>query len=229
MEQDERSKQKAMEKIKKCLALSSSANPHEAEAALRQAHKLMEMYQLQHADIDASRAEEFVVELGAATRQPALWIGMLSSVVAEAMSCVAFTRSGSNGQAIIFIGERGSGELAAYAFQVLSRQLQFNKKEYQKGLPDNGKGYKRRMGTLYAEGWIQAVGDRVSLFSEMSERTAGAINAYTSRHYPEIKPARQKVRYVSLAERGAHSAGLEDGKRAALHRPLNQSEVLRLE
>lgn len=162
MEQDERSRQKALEKIKKCLALSESTNPHAAEAALRQAHKLMEMYQLQHADIEASRAEEFVVHLGSASRQPANWIGMLSSVVAEAMACVAFTRSGTLGQAIIFIGERGSGELTAYAFEVLSRQLQHNKKQYQSKLPANGKGYKRRMGTLYAEGWIQAVGDRVS-------------------------------------------------------------------
>lgn len=36
--------QRILERIKKCLALSQSSEPHEAAAALRQAQKLMEMH-----------------------------------------------------------------------------------------------------------------------------------------------------------------------------------------
>ena len=37
---------KIMDRIKKCLALSASSNEHEAEAALRQARKLMEAHHI---------------------------------------------------------------------------------------------------------------------------------------------------------------------------------------
>ena len=38
-------------KIRKCMELAKSANEHEAAAALRQATKLMEMYQVSHAEL----------------------------------------------------------------------------------------------------------------------------------------------------------------------------------
>ena len=45
-------KKDVIEKIKKCLALSKSANQHEAATALRQAQSLMEKY-----NIDADDSE----------------------------------------------------------------------------------------------------------------------------------------------------------------------------
>ena len=44
MESNSFSRERALEKIKKCLALAESPNPNEAESALRQARKLMEKY-----------------------------------------------------------------------------------------------------------------------------------------------------------------------------------------
>lgn len=46
------SKNKIINKIKKCLALANSSNQHEAAAALRQAHKMMKQYKLSLDDID---------------------------------------------------------------------------------------------------------------------------------------------------------------------------------
>lgn len=42
---------KIISKIKKCLALAKSNNPHEAAAALRQARKMMTQYQINEADV----------------------------------------------------------------------------------------------------------------------------------------------------------------------------------
>ena len=50
--------EKIIDKIKKCLALSNSDNPHEAAAALRQAQKLMEMHNLTELDISLSDVQE---------------------------------------------------------------------------------------------------------------------------------------------------------------------------
>ena len=43
--------EKILDKIKKCLALASSANEHEAAAALRQAQKLMAQFGLTETDV----------------------------------------------------------------------------------------------------------------------------------------------------------------------------------
>lgn len=69
MESKSFSRERALEKIKKCLALAESTNPNEAESALRQARKLMEKYQLEMSDVDSSRADEYVHQVGKATRQ----------------------------------------------------------------------------------------------------------------------------------------------------------------
>ena len=48
--------EKILDKIKKCLALASSANEHEAAAALRQAQKLMQAHGLTDQDVAAAQA-----------------------------------------------------------------------------------------------------------------------------------------------------------------------------
>ena len=50
--------EKIIDKIKKCLALSNSDNPHEAAAGLRQAQKLMQMHGLNELDIELSDVQE---------------------------------------------------------------------------------------------------------------------------------------------------------------------------
>lgn len=61
---------RALEKIKKCIALSGSSNPHEAEAAMRQARKLMEKYRLEISDVHAAGAEEYAHRLGKSKSRP---------------------------------------------------------------------------------------------------------------------------------------------------------------
>ncbi|HHM9894520.1 TPA: DUF2786 domain-containing protein [Pseudomonas aeruginosa] len=46
----DRNKEQMLEKIKKCLAFVESSNPHEAEAALRQARKLVDKFHLVFSD-----------------------------------------------------------------------------------------------------------------------------------------------------------------------------------
>lgn len=64
--------EKIIDKIKKCLALSRSANEHEAEAALRQARKLMEAHGVTDLDIEAAEAQERRRKAGAKTK-PSNW------------------------------------------------------------------------------------------------------------------------------------------------------------
>lgn len=222
-------RQKVLEKIKKCLALSDSTNPHEAEAALRQAKKLMEKFRLEEADVLASRAEEHVLILGKAKAAPAVWIRMLGNVVAESMNCICFYRHGKSGQALIFIGEIGNGELAAYAFTVLSRQLKAMKKGYLESNSHLSHASQRKIGTMYTEGWIRTVGSRVAQFAAMNEQAEQAIEAYKNAHYPDPNQVKQRRRTVDSQQFKARMQGADDGLRVALHRPIGAAEVLRIE
>ena len=57
---------RALEKIKKCLEMAKgkNANANEAEIALRQAHKMMEAYNVEMGDVLASMASESTVLAG---------------------------------------------------------------------------------------------------------------------------------------------------------------------
>ena len=51
-------KQAILEKIKKCLALSKSANEHEAAQAMKQAQALMKKYEVDAVDVALSEVSE---------------------------------------------------------------------------------------------------------------------------------------------------------------------------
>jgi len=57
----------------------------------------------------------------------------------------------------------------------------------------------------------------------------GAFGVDAQANYPDVRPIKAKRRKVTREEWLAHEAGKEEGGRVSLHRPVNQSEVLRLE
>ena len=69
-------RKKALEKIKKCLRLATSANPHEAAAAMRQAQALMKEHGVGQADVDMSGVEVSTAVAGSKVT-PAQWESQL--------------------------------------------------------------------------------------------------------------------------------------------------------
>ncbi len=219
-----RDKERALEKIKKCLALSESSNPHEAQAALRQARKLMDKFHLDYSDVDASRAQEHEFKIGTGSRAPVRWVKMLGNTVGASMGCVTFFRHGSLGQSIIFIGETGNAELAGYAYEVLLRQLERQRKEFVAKLNGHKKSDKRVLGSRFAEGWISAIAAKVNEFGGVSEEAERAINAYCTRVYPDVPVSKMPRRKINLLEYKAMLAGEEEGEKVSLHKPVGRGE-----
>ena len=217
-------KARAFEKIKKCLALSQSSNPHEAESALRQARKLMDKFHLDYSDVDASRAQEHEFKIGTGSRAPARWVRMLANTVGTSMGCVTFFRHGSLGQSIIFIGETGNAELASYAYEVLLRQLERQRKEFVGKLSGYKKSDKRVLGSRFAEGWISAIAAKVNEFGGVSEEAERAINAYCARVHPDVQISKMPRRKINLLEYKAMLAGEEEGEKVSLHKPVGRGE-----
>ncbi|WP_306602511.1 DUF2786 domain-containing protein [Azonexus sp.] len=180
-------KRKAIEKIKKCLALSKSANEHEAAAALRHAQKLMAEFKVADLDIEASRASDAKAKSGV-TSTPPLWENLLASVVAESFACrLVFAPGWSSRRAEwLFIGCGASPEIAQYAFLVLSRQLRAARAEYiQKTLRRCKTSTKTRRADMFCEGWVRAATALLPALS-CSESETRSISAFVAAEYGEL-------------------------------------------
>ncbi|WP_300747475.1 DUF2786 domain-containing protein [Pseudomonas sp.] len=132
---DEKKLERAIRKIKHCLALAQSANENEAATALRQAQALMREYRLTEMDVKLSDVGEVESDLYRAKRRPA-WDQQLSIAVADAFNCTTLRRrkwSSAKGQIIecaTFVGVSPAQNIALYAYESLHRKLTQARKEY---------------------------------------------------------------------------------------------------
>lgn len=220
---------RALDRIKKCFALASSNNSHEAEAAIRQARKLMDKFKLEINDLHAAQAEEFSLRIGEGKSVPAQWVRMLSMTVSKAFGCLSFYSYGPHGQSLIFIGETGSAELSGYAYEVLIQQLKDSKRNYLSGCNIQGAALRRRAGALYAEAWIIGVHKRVEEFSGVMEEVERAIHAYTQINYPDIPIKKMRRRVMDIDSYRAYTQGKIDGESVSLHKPMSWDNRMQLE
>ena len=79
-------KKTVIEKIKKCLALSKSANQHEAAAALRQAMAFMDKYKIDADDPELLGIAEASI-LGSGSQKPTVFEAVLANAIAQMMGC----------------------------------------------------------------------------------------------------------------------------------------------
>jgi hypothetical protein len=127
--------ERAIRKIKHCLALAQSANENEAATALRQAQALMREYRLTEIDLKLSDVGEVESALFRAKRRP-VWDQQLSIAVADAFSCTTLRRrtwSSAKGQVIecaTFVGVSPAQNIALYAYEALHTKLTQARKAY---------------------------------------------------------------------------------------------------
>lgn len=212
-------KSKILQKIERCLALSTSSNANEAATALRQAQKLMQMHSLSMSDVELAKLS--VVETGEHSARPPRWRKILIQAVSAAFSCSLFYRRGNP----VFVGVDPAPKIAVYALEVLLRQLNLNKTEYLEG-----ERFKRKLsrskaiklGKGYAEGWAIVCHTVVDEFAMPITETqiqkhkdkllehigGGRINQKTTKH----KSALASKDGLSAAQHGHY-----DGSKAQIH------------
>ena len=82
-------KQAVLEKIKKCLALSKSANEHEAAQAMKQAQALMKKYEVDAVDVALSEVSEKGGDRQMAFKL-AMWQWNVANMVADIFGCKSY-------------------------------------------------------------------------------------------------------------------------------------------
>lgn len=219
-----------LDKIKKCLemAKSKTSNPNEAEIALRQARKLMDLYSLEMGDVMASLAGEVSVLAGSEGSPPA-WRVRLAQVCADAFGTrLIITTSWLSAARFIYVGCAAVPELSGYAYQVLERQLQKARRDYLTTQKRCKRSTKVARGDAFANAWIDAVWNKIEAFAGVEDNIAEAIEAYMDKHHPDLEKAELKRRKLKARDEGAVVAGYEAGKSAQLHQAVNHQPRARL-
>ncbi|WP_122572378.1 DUF2786 domain-containing protein [Pseudomonas viridiflava] len=125
---DPKKLERAIRKIKHCLALSQSSNENEAATAMRQAQALMREYHLSETDVKVSDVGEAESSMSRAARRP-LWDQQLSAVVASVFNVKAlrYTHWCETKQNRVerakFVGVSPAQHIALYAYETLLAKL----------------------------------------------------------------------------------------------------------
>ena len=204
-------KEKILVKIKKCLALSRSANEFEAAQALKHAQMLMEQHDLTENDVDMADVAEYRVK--SAHTLPS-WHWSLIHICSRAFGCERFLSHGNGGQ-VVFLGVGGRAELAAYAYEVLLRQLKqarrmFMKTELSRVRIQKNKTYRADM---FCQGWVDTVCSTVHAFA-MRDGEKELLTRYLEGRYGKMGTAKLRDVKVTGHAKNSGDSSYWDGRDA---------------
>lgn len=150
-------KNSALRKIKACLRLAASSNPNEAAAALRQAQALMAQYGLNETDVEASEIGHADAPTTSRGAMVVGSVGALASLIADGFRCdtVVERNLWERSTVIRFYGTPSDAEIAAYAFTVLRRQMDADRRKHVARV--RIRANKEARGEEFARGWVWAV------------------------------------------------------------------------
>jgi hypothetical protein len=223
--------QRILDKIKKCLALSTSSEPAEAAAALRQAQKLMDAYNISMTDVSAASIGETRVKSKFSVSKVKPYELRVISTVAKAFNCELMWHSSKSYATDVFasfviIGPKTQLELAEYTAEVMLRKLKAARTNFINSLPD----YMNRAGKIqeadgFSMGWANAVSKVVNDFAG-NEEIVKAIAAYKSKTYGNgLKNSAVQGRQLGAY---GYKAGQEAGAGESIYRPMNETKTARL-
>lgn len=225
--------EKALQRIKKCLALAQSSEPNEAAAAIRQAQLLMEKYGLDQSSVEISEITEVKLKSTGSKAQP--WESMMSSAIATALGITALLRNGEwlgefyvkrsqrsdrkphsrniYGKAtVMFIGTETKVRVAQYMYQTLARQLRKARSEL---------GVRLNAGDALAfnSAWVMAVAPKIRAFAQPFDER---INRYIESKFDSVgqHEISDKQLETIKSRRNAASLGYSYGKEAQIHNAM---------
>lgn len=217
-------RESVIRKIKKCLALSRSANESEATAALRQAQALMREHNLDAQGVAIASVVE--ADVRARFTPVLLWELRLVGIVGDAFGCeVISTHKTASRPGCMFkrvrywrlIGIDAAPEVAGYAYEVLAAQCVRDRLAHIRKQSKNCKpATKTARGDAFALGWVRAVEPLVERFAG-TQRDREAIAGYMQKTYPNLVSANVKRRDVGRNVKDCGRLGNQAGKGAVLN------------
>lgn len=219
-------KKAIIEKVVKCLALAQSDNPHEAAAALRKAQRMMAEHGIEPQDVRLAAVTDKETPAGG-WENPPRHVAMLAALVGEAFRCHPIFNVTAwwprYRSAVRFVGVDPEPKLAAYAFDVLRRQLVAGRKRYLASLPKRLKrSTKTRRADLWAEGWTNAVWDKISCLVIHQDRKKLIADYIEAQHGALVKQGARTHKPRGRREWVCAAEGYIDGQGVSLNHGVGQ-------
>ncbi|HID4045029.1 TPA: DUF2786 domain-containing protein [Pluralibacter gergoviae] len=219
-------KEKYLSKIKKLLNLARrSSNSHEAAAVLNQAQALMRRHKLSQSDVDlmdiTSKASK-----GAPSHAQSIprYMAYLGQLICEAIGVRCYysqQRNYMNSQkqnSVIFYEPDERPEIAAYAYDVLSRQLVKSRRTYIATLRRNIKpATKTARADQFCEGWVEGAYQVIESFC-VTETEKTLMASFLAKLKQEQGASDLKAREAKKCrgDEAAADAGYHEGQKARL-------------
>ncbi|APF79515.1 DUF2786 domain-containing protein [Vibrio cholerae] len=220
---------KHISKIKKLLRLAKSTNEHEAAAAMSRAQALMQQHGLSDESPELSDVCTGEIQSKFKAKKPTNYFACLSTMVAEAFGCRVYFNWNcfKGGYVVTFTGHNERPDVAAYAYEVLERQLIKARKEFISTLNKRIKAStKTSRADLFCEGWVGSVRTKVKEFS-LSDEESQQLATYMKQAHPDLKTGNTRKASTKNARGGADDAlwaGHVAGKAAELNHGVNGQE-----
>ena len=219
---------KALDKIRKCLALGKSSNEHEAAAALRQAQKMMAAHGLTEEDIGLTEFayETIVTDYEFGKKKPLIVVAVIN-VVQHALGVEAVMGAQPKGRHLMhtvrYFGPRARAAMATHAHQVMYRACGRAWQAYLEQNPSM-RGVIGARASFY-HGWCSSVISKVQALAMSKEEVEMIAKKKQQTYGGELKTAKLGTKTIDgeLMGEGARAARDFD-----LHRPVG-TERNRLE
>jgi hypothetical protein len=213
-------REKAIDRIKKCLALSKSSNEHEAAAALRQAQKLMLAHGITDDEIDGTLiVSDFVDhdDYEWSLRKPLIIVSVIRLMKDAFAVEGVFERSPQGTHRVRYFGQQANVMLSTHAHTVVHRAAGSSWKAYLKEHPEvRGR---RNARASFVMGWCDAVADKVAHISPDPD-ALDRIARKKIEHYGPDGTSKcatgTKSVFTNVKEDGS-----EKGRAFDIHRPVN--------
>ena len=119
-----------LDRLRRLLALATSANPHEAAVAAARAQALIERHRLEGWLAGEQASELDPIEDArdapiAVARRIRTWKRVLASALADVNGCVAYVAEGAEGEGIVLVGRAGDRAAVALLYADLERRIEW--------------------------------------------------------------------------------------------------------
>lgn len=216
-------RERALAKVKKLLRLAGSSNPHEASAALRQAQALMRQFEIDEAEVGQSDVVECAQKMRG---KPPVYIVALINMLCAVFGCESVHQRDA-AWTVVFIGLDGHAQMAHFAFLVLRRQVEADRRRHLARVKKQQNRAAR--GDNFGVAWVHAVRALVETYATGIDPR---VSQHMTRNYPLLRKADAKSRTSDAAAKRADldaAAGLQAGAMARLARGLGGNPGRRLE
>ena len=242
----EEKKEAIIAKIMKLMELGNAeqnSNPHERNAAMKMAAKLMADYSIDFIDLknNKPKGEAFVtMEVDGSVDVRVDYEGALAQAIVRAFDCKMIHSNHNHYWQMIFVGSKHDIEIAVYFFKFLRRTLyaMANKNVTKESLTPCLLGkitaaYLREAKRNYCFGMVETINDRLQeLYIKREEFIPSNCKALVivrkddlEKFYQEKFPNSHKLRGRALrGDMNAYHKGGEDGHSVNLSRPISSTE-----